>query len=81
MFSVFLNNSGNKAAYFFIKYISKGKNVLLTLLNHTRPLFYQKTFYQSKTQRILILLLLFLFDIKTIIFGYVQSVCFLQFSQ
>ena len=38
-----------------IKYIGK-RNVLVTILNHARRLFYQKMFYLSNTQHFLILL-------------------------
>ena len=58
-FSVFFYTLHNKAAYSSIKYIGKEKNVLLTVLTHTGRLFYQKMFYQSNIQCILILLLLF----------------------
>ena len=42
----------------------KKKKALLTVLTHTRHLFYQKTFYQSSTQHILILVLLFCFILR-----------------
>ena len=42
---------------FFYK-IHQKKKCLLTVLTHTSRLFYQRTFYQSDTQRILILILL-----------------------
>ena len=57
-----------------IKYIIKG-NVLVAILNHARRLFYQKTFYQSNTQHILILLLLFCLKLRLVFLDvYIQCV-------
>ena len=58
-FPYFFYTSYNKFLRSFIKYISKEKNILLTVLTHIRRLFYQKLFYLSDTQHILILLLPF----------------------
>ena len=74
-FSGFFCTSRNRSACSFVKYISKEKNVLLTVLTHTRRLFYQKTFYQSNIQSILILILLFCFILRLVFLNvYIQCI-------
>ena len=64
----------NKSSCSFIKYTSNKKNVLLTGLTHTRRLFYEKMFYQSNTQCISILILLFCLILR-LVFLDVQIQC------
>ena len=74
-FKFFFCTSRNKSACSLIKYMSKEKNVLLTVLTHTCHLFYQKMFCKLNILHILTLLLLFSLILRLVFLDvYIQCV-------